>query len=308
LHIFKNKTTLAHLALLGANLFYGLGFNIAKSVMPALIQPRAFIILRVGITAILFWLSFFMGPNFRTKIDKQDWGRLILCALLGITINQILFFSGLSLTSPIHASLMMLSTPILVTIIATFLIGEKLTIFKIGGLALGVAGALILILARNIEGTGSNIMLGDIFIFLNAASYAFYLVLVKPLMHKYRPIIVIRWIFLIGFIFVLPLGWHQFMEINYNILEAKHWYAIIFIIVGVTFCTYLWNIYAINIVGSSIAGAYIYLQPLFAAIVAIIVMHENITWQKIIACVLIFCGVWVVNRKKRIENKNEDSN
>jgi drug/metabolite transporter (DMT)-like permease len=302
-HLFKNKTTLAHLALLGANLFYGLGFSIAKSVMPEFIQARAFIILRVGITALLFWVSIFIGPNFRTKIDKQDWGRLILCALLGITINQILFFSGLSLTSPIHASLMMLSTPILVTIIATFLIGEQLTIFKIGGLGLGVAGALILILARNVEGTGSNIMLGDIFIFLNAVSYAFYLVLVKPLMHKYRPIIVIRWIFLIGFIFVVPLGWHQFIEINFAILQAQHWYAIIFIIIGVTFCTYLWNIYAINILGSSIAGAYIYLQPLFAAIVAIIIMHENITWQKMLACALIFCGVGLVNRKGYANNK-----
>jgi drug/metabolite transporter (DMT)-like permease len=283
--------------LLGANLFYGIGFSVAKTVMPALIQPRAFILIRVGCTAILFWLSFFMGPNFKTTIDKQDWPRLILCGLLGVAINQILFFSGLALTSPIHGSLMMLSTPILVTFIAAFLNKESITAFKISGLSLGIIGALILILSRHAEQSGSNIVLGDILILLNATSYAFYLVLVKPLMHKYRPIIVIRWIFLIGFIFVLPLGFSQLTAINWSILQVQHWYAIVFIIIGVTFCTYLWNIYAINILGSSIAGAYIYLQPIFAAMVAIVVMHENITWQKIMASLLIFTGVWLVNKK-----------
>jgi drug/metabolite transporter (DMT)-like permease len=270
---------------------------VAKTVMPALIQPRAFIVLRVGITAILFWLSYFIGPNFRTKIDRQDWPRLILCGLLGVAINQILFFSGLALTSPIHGSLMMLSTPILVTFIAAFLNKESITTYKISGLSLGIIGALILILSRHVEQSGSNILLGDILILLNATSYAFYLVLVKPLMQKYRPIIVIRWIFLIGFLFVLPLGFNELLCINWPTLQVQHWYAIAFIIIGVTFCTYLWNIYAINILGSSIAGAYIYLQPIFAALVAIIIMHENITWQKIIASLLIFGGVWLVNKK-----------
>jgi drug/metabolite transporter (DMT)-like permease len=282
-------------------LFYGIGFSVAKTVMPALIQPRAFIILRVGITAILFWISYVMGPTFKTTIHKQDWPRLILCGLLGVAINQVLFFSGLALTSPIHGSLMMLSTPILVTFIAAFLNKEAITTFKISGLSLGVIGALILILSRHAEHTGSNIILGDILILLNATSYAFYLVLVKPLMHKYRPIIVIRWIFLIGFVCVLPLGYTELLAINWPILQPQHWYAIAFIIIGVTFCTYLWNIYAINILGSSIAGAYIYLQPIFAAVVAIVIMHENITWQKIIASLLIFSGVWLVNKKNSIQ-------
>jgi drug/metabolite transporter (DMT)-like permease len=291
------QTTKAHLALLGANLFYGAGFSVAKTIMPSLIQPQGFILIRVGVTCILFWCSFFMGSGYRTTIDKQDWPRLIGCAALGVATNQLLFFMGLSLTSPIHASLIMLSTPILVTLIAAYFLKEKLNTQKIIGLLIAVLGAVILVSARSVDHLASNSVLGDFFIFINACAYAFYLVLVKPLMLKYRPIIVIRWLFLIGLIFVLPFGFTQFTQIPFAVFTTQNWQAVAFIVLCVTFCTYLWNIYALRILSASIAGAYIYLQPIFAAIIAILVMHEQLTWQKALAAILIFTGVVLATRK-----------
>lgn len=293
-----NERIKAHLALLGANLFYGAGFTVAKIVMPSLIKPTGFILIRVAIVTFLFWLSYFGGENFRTKIDRKDWKTLILCALFGVATNQLLFFLGLNLTSPIHASLMMLSTPILVSLFAVYAFSDKLTLNKILGLILGVSGAIILVLLGGKDKVATNALLGDLFVLLNAASYAIYLVIVKPLMAKYRPIIIIRWIFLIGLIFVFPFGISNFVAIDWSLFGYKELSAVAFIVICCTFFTFLWNIYALRILSSSTAGAYIYFQPVFAALISVFFFGENLSMIKIISSILIFVGVYLVSAKR----------
>ncbi len=294
-----NTTVKAHAALLGANLFYGAGFTIAKMVMPRLLLPFGFIFLRVGGACILFWLTYCLGAAFRQNIERKHYTRIIACAFFGVAANQLLFFKGLSLTTPIHGSLMMLCTPILVTIFAVLISKEKFSKTNVLGLLLGVCGALLLILSKANTSIGSNTVLGDFFILLNATSYSIYLVLVKPLMQYYRPIIVIRIVFLIGLLLVFPFGVSQFLSISWNNFTSNDFCAVAFIVIGVTFFTYLWNIYALKIVSSSVAGAYIYLQPLFAAIIAVLYFHESVTLQKGIAAVLIFTGVYFVTTKRK---------
>lgn len=290
-----NKVAKAHLALLGANIFYGAGFTIAKSVMPRLIQPLGFICIRVGIVTCLFWMSYLIGDRFRTKIDRKDWPLLVAGGLFGVALNQMLFFSGLNLTFPIHAALIMMSTPLLITIISLFMLKDKITPQKGVGLLMGVSGAILLMSAgKELTITGSS-TLGDLLVFLNAASYAIYLVLIKPLMQKYRPIIVIRWVFLFGFLFVLPFGGPQFAAIDWSRFVAVDFAAVAFIVICVTFFTYLWNVYALHILSPSVAGAYIYMQPIFAAIISIIFAGEHLTPVKLLATTLIFTGVYLVN-------------
>jgi drug/metabolite transporter (DMT)-like permease len=293
-----NERIKAHLALLGANLFYGAGFTVAKIVMPSLIQPKGFILIRVAVVTILFWLSYFGGKNFRTKIDRKDWRTLILCAIFGVATNQLLFFQGLNLTSPIHASLMMLSTPILVSLFAVYALHEKLSVNKIIGLILGVSGAVILVLLGGKDKVATNALLGDVFVLMNATSYAIYLVIAKPLMTKYRPIIVIRWIFLLGLLVVFPFGISEFTEINWNMFSFKEYAAVAFIVICCTFFTYLWNIYALRILSPATAGAYIYLQPVFAALIAVFFYFEHLSWTKVIASIFIFAGVYFVSKRK----------
>ncbi|MFI5196324.1 MAG: DMT family transporter [Chitinophagales bacterium] len=290
-----NNKVKAHLALLGANIFYGAGFTVAKLVMPRLIQPLGFIFIRVGVVMILFWLSFMGGSNFRSKIERKDWPILILGGLFGVALNQMLFFMGLNLTFPIHAALIMMSTPLLITIIAIVVLRERIGPGKATGLLLGVSGAVLLMSAgKEITITGSS-SLGDFFIFLNAASYAIYLVMIKPLMYRYRPIIVIRWVFFFGFLFVIPFGWPQFSAINWSLFTFNDYLCVAFIVVCVTFFTYLWNVYALRVLSPSAAGAYIYLQPIFAAIISVAFTGEKLTWVKLVATVLIFSGVYLVN-------------
>lgn len=298
-----NDRIKAHLALLGANLFYGAGFTVAKHIMPRLIQPLGFIFIRVSVVMLLFWLSYFGGEKFRTKIERKDWLTLVLGGLFGVALNQMLFFMGLNLTFPIHASLIMMSTPLLITIIALFVLKERLKPQKALGLLMGISGAFLLMSAgKEITMTGNSAM-GDFFVFLNAASYAIYLVMIKPLMQRYRPIIVIRWVFFFGFLFVLPFGYPQFAAIDWSQFQATDYAAVAFIVICVTFFTYLWNIYALQHLSPSTAGAYIYLQPIFAAIISMVVIGEQLTWIKLLATILIFTGVYLVNfgfKKKTI--------
>jgi drug/metabolite transporter (DMT)-like permease len=294
----NHDRTKAHLALLGANLFYGAGFTVAKTVMPSLIQPNGFIFIRVVSATILFWLSFFGGNAFKTKFEPKDWKTLIACAFFGVAANQLLFFKGLSLTSPIHASLMMLLTPILVSILAVFLLKEKRSLTNHLGLVLGISGAAILILLAGKDSVAANPLFGDFYILLNATSYAIYLVMVKSLMSKYRPIIVIRWLFLIGSFMVFPFGIQDFLAIPWSNFQTTDFAAVFFIVICVTFFTYLWNIYALKILSPAIAGAYIYIQPLFAALIAIFFLNEEASWIKLLSGILIFTGVYLASRKK----------
>ena len=208
-----NKRSLAHFALLFTNLFFAINISAVKHLTNLqLALPFGINVVRVGVSVILFWFLYLLKP-VNIHIEKEDRKRLFFCAVTGIAINQLLFLKGLSLTYPIHASLLMLTTPILIVFIAAWILKERIGWLKIAGLALGVAGATVLILGRPASGNGNEVIWGDVMILINAISYTFYFILVKPLMLKYDPIVVIRWIFSIGLFLILPFGWVQFTEI-----------------------------------------------------------------------------------------------
>ena len=298
--------TKAHLALLGTNIFFALNYTAVKHLLNnGLIQPFALNVVRVGISVILLWILFLFKP-VRSVIRKEDIGRLVLCALTGIAINQLLFLKGLSYTWSIHASLLMLTTPILITIIAAWILKEKLNYVKVTGLFAGVSGAVLLIAGKENSGNASQVLLGDILIILNAISYTFYFILVKPLMSKYNPVVVIRTIFTIGFFMILPFGWQEFGQVQWSEYNLTSWLVLAMIIFCGTFLAYLFNVYGIKVLGASMAGTYIYSQPVFAAIVAMIVLNEKLTFTSIIAALLIFAGVYLTNKANN-EGKIPDS-
>ncbi|HMO62438.1 MAG TPA: EamA family transporter [Ferruginibacter sp.] len=291
-----NTNLKAHLGLLGTNLFFAINLSAVKYLTGNnLMQPFGMNVIRVGVSAILFWLLFLFSKR-QQKIDKADWPRLVWCALTGIAINQMLFLKGLSLTYSIHAVLLMLTTPILITIIAAWLLKERINFLKVAGLALGITGAVVLIAHGASTGSGSNVLLGDTLVLINAVSYTFYFILVKPLMLKYNPVQVIRWVFTLGLPMVLPFGWHEFTAINWSAFNGTAYACISLIVFTGTFLGYLFNVYGIKVLGASVAGAYIYLQPLFAAIISMIFLKEQLELYKIIAAVLIFAGVYLANR------------
>lgn len=295
------KTTRAHIGLLVTNLFYGINFSIMQHITDKLMKPIALNMLRIGGAMILFWLLYFIKPS-NNKIDKKDLPRLLLCALTGILINQILFVKGNALTTNTRAALLMLITPIAVVFIAAILLREKIQFQKILGLLLGVIGAVLLISLKETTQPGRNYLLGDAFIIINALSYAFYLVLIKPLMNEYSAITLMRWLFTIAFFVILPFSIEPVREIHWQVFEPKHFAMVVFVVVGVTFVVYLLNVYSIKILGSTVTGAYIYSQPVFAAIISIIVMNDQTNLgTKAIAALFIFLGVYCVSLRKKIK-------
>jgi drug/metabolite transporter (DMT)-like permease len=291
-----NKRTTAHLALLFTNLFFAINLSAVKHFTnTSLAKPFGINVVRVGVSMLLFWLLFLFKP-VKISIERQDIKRFVLCAITGIAINQLLFLKGLSLTYSIHASLLMLTTPILIVFIAAWLLRERLSVVKLIGLALGIGGAAVLILGKERSGNGNDVLWGDVMILINAVSYTFYFILVKPLMLKYDPVVVIRWIFTLGFFMVLPFGWTEFREIQWQTFTAIDIATMILIVVAGTFLAYLFNVYGIKELGASVAGFYIYTQPVFAALIAKLVLNENLSAYKIIAALLIFTGVYLANK------------
>ncbi|MGV3594121.1 MAG: DMT family transporter [Sediminibacterium sp.] len=293
-----NKTTKAHLAVLAANFIFGAGYAVVKTITPEFIAPFALNVVRVLSSLLLFWLLFLMKPS-NAGFERKHLPRFLLCALTGVAINQLLFIKGLSLTTAIHSSLLSLGTPIFITIIAAWLLKEKLTLYKIAGLALGIGGATMLILMKDNSTSGKDMLLGDILIIINAISYAFYLVLVRPLMEHYKPIHVLRWVFTFGTFMILPFGLEQFMDTNWAAFGTTQWIALAFVALFVTFFAYLFNVYGLSVIGSSATGSYIYTQPVFAAIIAMVFMGEHFTITKALAAICIFSGVYLVNLRKR---------
>lgn len=285
------------MALLFTNLFFAINLSAVKHLTNAqLAGPFGINVVRVGVSTILFWCLFFLKPA-NISIAREDRLRLILCAVTGIAVNQLLFLKGLSLTYSIHASLLMLTTPILIVFIAAWLLKEKAGPWKIAGLLLGIAGALVLILAKDNSGNGNNVLFGDILIIINAISYTIYFILVKPLMLKYNPVVLIRWIFTIGLILVLPFGWAEFTAIRWEHFQPVDMLSISLVTLTGTFLAYLFNIYGIKVLGSSVAGFYIYTQPVFAALIAMLFLREELTLYKLIAALMIFTGVYLANRQ-----------
>ena len=292
-----NSQTKAHLGLLGTNLFFAINYSAVKYFTSNhYAGPFGLNIIRIGISLILFWILFLFNPA-KKKIYKKDIPAFLLCALTAIALNQMLFIKGLSLTFPIHASLLTLITPIMITIIAARVLRERITIAKLIGLFLGVLGALLLITTRETSAPGDNILLGDILVISSAMAYTFYFILVKPLMQKYSSLHVMRWVFTFGFFMVLPLSTKEFSNITWDVFTIKDWGLLFFITIPGTFFAYIFNVYGIKTLSASTAGAYIYSQPVFAVIVSMIFLKEHLSIYKILAALLIFGGVYLSNRK-----------
>ena len=291
------------MALLGANLIYGANHIIAKGIMPHKIGASAFVFLRIVGAGILFWL---LKTFIKERVAKKDLRRLLICGLLGVATNQLLFFHGLNLTSPIDASIIITAVPILVLVFSFFILKEKITSNKILGVTIGAIGAVLLISTGN-SADGTSSLLGNLFVFLNACCYGLYLVLVKPLMKKYNTITVVSWAFLFGFIFMFPIGIEDVISTDFESFTLHTYLTVAFVIIGTTFLAYLLNTYSLNNVSPSVNGSYIYLQPAISFIMVSIYAYwlgheqykEDIGWIKIVSCLLVFLGVFLVSKQSK---------
>jgi drug/metabolite transporter (DMT)-like permease len=296
-----NKIVSAHLALFGVNTLYGASHVLAKGVMPNYLSPNVFIVFRVFGATALFWLvSSFLK---REKIAKNDLLRLAFSGLFGVAINQLFFFHGLNLSSSINSGIIMSANPLIVVVLSFFILRERISVTKVVGVLIGALGAILLTLTAG-TGKGDSV-LGDAFLFINATSYALYLVIVKPLMQKYSPLTVITYVFTfgLGFILLFPPTLFDLFQTDVIRIPWDAWMKIVYIVVGVTFLTYLLTMYGLRYLSASASSAYIYLQPvlvlLFAHLFFKLGISEDftgtITVEKMSYMLLIFSGVYLTS-------------
>lgn len=297
-----SKRTLALIGATIVSIIYGVTFTIAKDVMPKYVDAYGFILMRVGGATILFWMSWLFSRNSAAireeKIDRADFPRIIWAAFFGVALNMLSFFKGLSLTSPISASVLMVCTPIIVLILSAFILKERMQKRMIFGIVLGLIGTAVLILYGKSSGNASNPTLGNFLVFVNATSYGLYLVIVKKLMDKYNAFNFAKWIYLIGFIMVLPFGWGEFESINWALMPTEMYWKIGFIVVFSTFGTYMLNLLSMRELKPTTVAVFVYLQPFFATVFAISLGKDELTLVKIVSAILIFTGVYLVTMKK----------
>ena len=294
----------AHLALLVVNVLYGANHVLAKGVMPQFLDPNTFILLRVGGAVLLFWIL--LLSQKRKPIDRADFWRFAAAGLFGVAVNQLFFFHGLNLSSALNAGIIMALNPLMVFVLAALLTKEKLSAHNYTGVVIGATGAILLTLSSGSMPGAS--LLGDVFLLINALSYALYLVLSKPLLLKYSPIQVITYVFSIGLalLLVFPPTWTNLGNVNFEQIPTIAWYKITYVIVGVTFLTYLLTIFGLKYVSATVSAAYIYTQPvmvmfftvLFAMLGWAADYTHTITAQRILYMLFIFTGVYLVSFHK----------
>jgi drug/metabolite transporter (DMT)-like permease len=291
------RLILAHVAMFLVALIYAANFSLAKMAMPDYVGAFGFILLRVSAAAALFFIS---SAFIREKVEKKDIGTLVLTSIFGVALNMLTFFKGLELTTPINGALIMLMTPILVLVFSFVVLKEKLNFLKIIGIGLGLGGALMLTLSNSNAASdyAPNPLWGNILVGINAASYGVYLIMVKPLAKKYHPITIMKWNFGLGLLFVFPFGIQQTMQVNWQTMPYEIISVIAFVLFFVTFVNYLLNAIALTMVSPSVVGAYIYLQPVLTALIAVVGGHDNLTLTITISSLLIFVGVYLVSYKK----------
>ncbi len=291
-----------HIAMLVTSLIFGVNIPISKNLMPDWMSPLGLTYSRFAFGAMAFWLlSLFLKSE---KVTRKDMGILFVGSLLGVGINQAAFIFGLQHTSATNASIVITITPILAMIISFFILKEPITFKKAGGVIIGLAGVLSMILTSEVSASGREAsLIGDFLCILSSLSYAFFLVLTRGISKRYSSVTIMKWMFLFSALLFLPFGYKEVSSaklLTDGTLAA--WSSYFYLLVGATFITYLLIPTAQREIRPTTIGMYNYLQPLVASFIAIMWGQDIFSWTKPLSALLIFAGVYFVTTSKSRED------
>ena len=290
-----------HSSMLGANVMWGLMSPVAKFVMVGgAVTPLVVTDLRITGAMVLFWIaSFFQKPE---RVTPKDLLKLLGASLLAIVFNQGCFIFGVGMTSPVDASIITTSMPLLAMVLAAIYLKEPITGKKVLGIAVGATGALLLILGSHqvseAKAAGNHYIWGDLLVLLAQFSYALYFVLFKNFVNKYSLITIMKWMFTYAFICALPFSYNDLLHTEWKSLQNTEIGALVFIVVGSTFVSYVLIVIGQKNLRPTVAGMYNYVQPLVASIVAVCWGMDTFNFVKIISVALIFGGVYLVTNSR----------
>lgn len=284
-----------HSAMLGAEIMWGAGAPIGKLILAGGVSPMLLTDIRMTGAAVLFWIVSLFVPS--EKVCPRDMLAMFFASLFGIVINQCCFIAGLGLTSPINASIITTSMPIVTMVLAAVVLKEPITKLKVGGVFMGAIGALILIVGSHGDVAGGT-SLGDLLIICAQCSFACYLVFYKSLIARYSAITLMKWMFTYASILTIPFAYTQWMATEWGSLTASVQWSLVFFVAGPTFLSYLLLPMGQRNLRPTVTAMYNYVQPIVATVIAIAASMGRFTVANAVAVVLVFTGVFLVTKSK----------
>ncbi len=292
----ENKKLTGHIALFSANIIFGMNTPISRTLMPEILSPYTLTFFRLAGGMLLFWIiSLFLKKE---KVPAKDILLLFFASLFSLTLNQLPYFVGLSMTSPIDASIVVTMLPILTMILAAIFIKEPITLMKAIGVLVGASGALLLVFNNSIVHAGHSNFWGNIIVFGAVTSFAIYLTVFKDLITRYSPITVMKWMFLFGTLVGLPFCYKPLMETDFSLLTSGTYWRIGYMVIFATFIGYLLIPIGQKTLRPTTLSMYNYLQPIVASLMAIFIGIDTFGYEQALSGLLVFSGVYIVTQSK----------
>lgn len=291
----NDRNIRGHAAIFAANALLGLNASISKTVLSEL-SPLTLTTIRMVATALVFWLFSLCIP--REHVNHQDMLKLFFAALLGVVLNQGLFTFGLAYTTAIDASIITTATPIITMIIAAIYLKEPITNLKVFGVFVGAIGVLVLMIGCQPSWRHTGNILGISLCLLAQFAFAFYLVLYKDLVSKYSSITLCKWLFIYASVCFIPFSYADLATIDFTTFTDSLWLRLGYIVIGSTFLAYVSLMSSQRELRPTIVSMYNYIQPIMVTVLMLIMGIDELNWQKAIAIVLIFAGVFYVTLSK----------
>ena len=293
------KNTIGHISAFIAYSIFGFNIIICRDLSTlALISPMGLFCFRAAGAAALFWLVSLFLP--KEKIEKQDYLKIFIASMLGLFLTQVSFLKASTLTTPFDTSILTPLTPILTMFIAAFFLKEPITWKKAGGVALSFIGVIFLVFntVRAGGGVEETQPIGIVYMIGNCIFFALYLGAFRPLIAKYHVVTFMKWMFLFSAIVAIPFDIKELVSIQVSALPTKYLLELGFLIFFATFIAYFLIPVGQKVLRPTVISLYGYLQPIIATIMGIATGMDHLTWQKILAAVLVFTGVILVNKSR----------
>lgn len=299
----KNNKLIGHLAIFFAYAIFGFNIITCKNLVSfGVVSPLGIFCFRAIGATICFWLVSLFLP--KEKVDVKDLPKIFVASMLGLFLTQVSFLKAMTITTPVDASIITTLTPIFTMFIAAIFLKEPITFKKAGGVALSFFGVILLILnsVHASNGVEHSKPFGIALMICNGLFFASYLGAFRPLVKKYGTITFMKWMFLFSMIVAVVFDFKEFAEINYSAINSTFLWNLAFTVICATFIAYFLVPIGQKNLRPTIVSMYSYLQPFIATIVSIIIGMDIMTWQKIVAAMLVFTGVFLVNKSKaRVE-------
>ena len=290
-----NKNVQGHIFALTANILWGLMAPIGKSALMEFSALSVTTFRMVGAAACFSLLSAFCKYE---HVDHRDMLKIFFASLFALVFNQGVYIFGLSMTSPIDASIVTTTLPIVTMIIAAIYLKEPITNLKVLGIFVGAMGALTLILSSQTAGSGNGSIIGDLLCLVAQISFSIYLTVFKGLSQKYSPITLNKWMFIYASMCYIPFSYQDVAGIQWAEVSTAAYVQIGYVVIGGSFLAYIFIMTAQRLLRPTVVSMYNYMQPIVASIAAIIMGLGVFGWEKGIAVALVFLGVYIVTKSK----------